>query len=191
MPRSLKAGARRLRDDEGGFTLPELLVAAMLSLFVVGSAVMVFTSAIQSEPRTADRTAQIQQARTLAEMVSRELRQGWDTPTMTSSQLAVLTYVKRVSCSTTTPSTTSIPCRVTYNCSTGDCTRTTANVNGTGAGSPVKVVEDLSSTAVFTYSPSGDPTFVGIRVTFADDDGQDSITLEDGVAFRNPGAPST
>jgi Tfp pilus assembly protein PilW len=170
---------------EDGFALAELLVGAMLCLALIGSAITVFTTGLRSEPRAAERTSDIASARTFAESLSRELRQGWEVPTASSGQISIITYVKRATCGGTAAGT-AIPCRVTYTCASGECSRVVANPDGTGAGSPVKVVDGLADANVFTYSPSAAaPEFVGIRLSFAASATEDSITLEDGVTLRN------
>lgn len=185
----LRAAGRRLRGDQRGFTLPELLVASVLGLSIIGSAVSVFTASIRSEPRVSSRAAKIEQARAFAEDLSRELRQGWGTPTATGSQLAVLTYVRRTTCGGSTVGA-AIPCRVTYTCSAGACTRIVANPDGSGAGPAVRVVDGLADANVFTYAPSAAaPTYLGLRLPFPAENGEDAITLEDGVAFRNQSPP--
>ncbi|HEX8690468.1 MAG TPA: prepilin-type N-terminal cleavage/methylation domain-containing protein, partial [Solirubrobacterales bacterium] len=111
-----------LRREESGFTLIELLVATAVGLVVVGGALTVFMGGIRSEPRTASQVTAIQQARVTVDRITRELRQGWETPITSKTQLAIVTYVKAASCGGAAAST-AIPCRVTYNCSAGACTR--------------------------------------------------------------------
>lgn len=185
----LRTVAARLRRDEGGYMLTELLVAAILAMVVIGSAVMIFTTAVRSQPRITERTSQIQQARTFAESISRELRQGWGATTTATSQLAILTYVKRATCAGAAAGA-AIPCRVTYTCSAGACSRVVANPDGTGAGTAVAVVHGLADANVFTYSPdAANPTYVGIRLSFPAEGAEDAITLNDGVAMRNDTPP--
>ena len=170
-------------------TLPELLLATVIGLAVIGSATMVFTSAIQSQPRAASRGADIEKARVAMERLTRELRQATDVPTATSSQISVLTYVQKASCGGAS-ATTALACRVTYTCSATACSRVEANPDGTGAGSAVQVVSGITGPAVFSYSPdTTTPTFVGVNMVFPSDDGDDAITLSDGIALRLPGPP--
>jgi type II secretory pathway pseudopilin PulG len=167
-------------------TLIELLIAAMLGLVVVGGALTMFVSGIRSEPRTASKVAAIQQARVTVDRITRELRQGLETPTTLSSQLAIVTYVKAATCGGAAAST-SIPCRVTYTCSADSCSRVVAKPDGTSPGPSVKVVTGLAGASVFSYLPSAkDPTYVGVSLSVASDSG-DPITLSDGVALRNYG----
>ncbi len=183
MARARKVAGALLREQRG-LTLVELLVASMLGLLVVGAGLSIFISAIRSEPRNTSKVAAIQQARFTADRIVRELRQGWEVPTTpTSSQLAISTYVKATSCGGA-PASTAIPCRVTYVCSAGNCTRTVAQPDGSASGPAVQVVSGLSNSNVFTWTPSTDPTYIG--VTFSLATGGDPVTLRDGVALRNP-----
>ncbi|HEX2467880.1 MAG TPA: prepilin-type N-terminal cleavage/methylation domain-containing protein [Solirubrobacterales bacterium] len=176
---------------EGGFTLPELLIATMIGLVVIGSAVTFFTAAIRGEPRVRDRSAQIQQARVMAERISRELRQGSNASSPNPSQLMILTYVPRASCGDPTPGA-AIRCRIFYSCDTaGACTRTECGPNTvappTGCGTSVEVVEGLLDNQVFAFTPRiPGQAFVSVRLAFPATDGEDAITVEDGVALRNP-----
>jgi prepilin-type N-terminal cleavage/methylation domain-containing protein len=185
----LRLVVRKLRRDEG-FTLPELLIGMTIGLLVVGTGVMVFTTAIRSQPRTSDRLAKIRDARTASERIVRELRQGWDTPTATSSQLSILTYVHSATCGGPGAGS-AIPCRVTYSCSGGACTRTEAQPNGGSPGPSRTVVSGLAGSPVFTYSPSSAaPTWVGITLSYPAASGDDAVTIEDGATLRNPGSTS-
>lgn len=165
-------------------TLVELLLATILGLVVIGAAFTMFAGAIHSQPRDSAKVKALQEARTTADRITRELRQGWETPTATSTQLAIVTYVKAATCGGAAAST-AIPCRVTYTCSGTICTRTVAQPNGSAPGAAVRVASGLTSTAVFSYSPSAaDPTYVGISFSLSGS-GQPFV-LSDGVALRNP-----
>jgi Tfp pilus assembly protein PilW len=175
--------ASALRREEGGLTLIELLVAATLGLVVVGGAMTVFIGVIRSEPRTTSKVTAIQDARVTVDRITRELRQGLDTPTTSPSQLAIVTYVKAATCGGAGASS-SIVCRVTYNCSAGACTRVVSQPNGSAPGPATRVVSGLASSSVFTYLPSAaDPTYVGVNLAL--ETGGAPVTLGDGVALRN------
>jgi type II secretory pathway pseudopilin PulG len=182
---------RRAGREEGGFTLTELLVSMGIGLAVVASGVLVFTSAIRAEPKITNRSAQIQQARTVAETVTRELRQGSNAASASPSQLQILTFIPKSSCASQTAGI-SIRCKVFYSCSTaGACTRQVCPPNtvtpGAGCGSAYTVVEGLSTNQVFAFSPAlPGKAFVTIKLAFPAADGDDAITLEDGAALRNP-----
>jgi len=186
--RGPRKAAGALRGDERGLTLIELLVAATLGLIVVGGAMSIFLSSVSSEPRTASKVGAIQQGRVAIDRITRELRQGLEvpaTPASSNTELRILTYVKAVSCGGA-PASTSIPCRVTYACSDdGTCSRTVAQPDGIGAGTPTQVMSGLSSPIVFSYTPSpADAAYVGVTFSIATDGAP--VTLSDGVALRNP-----
>lgn len=166
-------------------TLIELLVAAMIGMVVLGGAVTVFIGAVRSEPRTADKVGSIQEGRWAVERMTRELRQGVDVETATATTLELVTYVKQSSCAGGAASS-SIPCRVVYDCEEGACTRTVAEPDGSASGPTVQVVDGLSSNEVFAYSgePEADPEFAEVRLSFTSREGG-PVVVADGVALRN------
>ena len=181
----LERALRRLRSERG-FTLVEVLMAAVLGMLVVGVGVMVFTAAVRSQPGLTKRGDSISQARTSLERLTRELRQGSTIYTSTSTQLSFLTYVKSATCGGASGST-SIPCRVTYTCSTSSCTRVEAKPDGTSPGSAVTVVTNLTSSNVFSYTSSpGVATNIVATFRMAGQNGNDAITVSDGATVRNP-----
>lgn len=181
----VRRAAGALRREERGLTLVELLIAATLGLLVVGGALAMFLGGVRSEPRTAAKVAAIQQARFTVDRITRELRQGLETKTTSSSQLAIVTYVKAATCGGAAAST-AIPCRVTYTCSAGTCTRVVAQPDGSAPGPAVQVVSGLTSSAVFSYLPLTEPTYVGVTFSLAQPSGG-PVRLDDGVALRNSG----
>ena len=188
----MRRRARRIWGDDRGFTLPELLVAAVLGLFVIGASVTAFTAAIQSQPRVDSQAGAIQEARTTMERITRELRQGSIVPSATSSQLSVVSLVHSATCGGAA-SNTAISCRVTYSCSSGACTRIEAKPDGTSPGPPVQIVAGLSSSNIFTYTPpsSTAPAYVNVTLVLPTQGANDdAITLSDGVALRNPASSS-
>lgn len=176
----------RLRDEDG-FTLTELLVAVSLMLVIVAAAMGLLVTSDRSQPRISDRASALQQGRVLTERITRELRQGVGVPTTpTASTLSILTYVGHSACGSD-QSGAARQCQVTYSCATsGVCTRTERNPDGTGTAPAVQVAEGLRSNAVFSYQPTTQsPSFVGIRLEYPADSGEESVTLDDGVALRN------
>jgi len=188
--RALFGRSRNLLGRDEGFTLTELLVAMTIGVVVLGAGVLMFTAAISSQPKASARAAKVQQARTTSERIVRELRQGSGVPTATSAQLSILTYVHSAVCGGSY-AINSIPCRVTYTCTAGTCTRVEAQPDGTNPGAASQVVSGLSNSIFFSYSPnSSAPNWVGITLEFPADGGDDAITIEDGAALRNPASPS-
>jgi len=183
--------ATRLQDD-GGFTLTELLVAVSLMLVIVAAAMGLLVTSNNSQPRITDRASALQQGRVLTERITRELRQGIGVPIApTASTLSILTYVGHSACGSSQLGAAR-QCRVTYSCATnGTCTRTERNPNGTGTAPAVRVAEGLRSNAVFSYQPTAQsPSFVGIRLEYPADGGEESVTIGDGAALRNLPVPT-
>jgi len=176
---------RRLREEQTGFTLVELLVAMTTAMVVLGGAVMLFTGSLQGQSSLQARAFGVEQARTAMDQIVRELHQGSTVITATASQLTLITYVHKASCGGAS-SSTAISCRVTYTCASGSCTRTERNPDGTGSGGAVQAVSGLASSNVFSYSPSATaPTYVGVTLPLAPQPGQNAVTLDDGAALGN------
>lgn len=182
---------RRHLAAQDGLTLPELLIAAMLSLILIGGSVTVMTASMQSEPRIAERTADVQSARVVMDRLTRELRQGATVISASGSQLSLITNVNSASCGGAQSSEVR-SCRVTYSCASGECTRRESNPDGTFPSPPETVVQGISGGTVFTYTPDlSAPTYVGVKLEFPAAGGDDSITLADGVTMRSVTVPSS
>jgi hypothetical protein len=168
----------------------ELLVASSMAIVVIGAASLLLIVAVRTQPRISERDAAIQQGRVLEERFVRELRQTYKVEAGASSQtISFDTYMRRVQCgSTQAPASTApaIPCRVSYVCTAGSCTRSERNADGTGIPLVQTAVAGLSSSAVFGYSPStANPDYVTVRLVFPATGGDDAVTLDDGVELRN------
>ena len=178
--------ARRFRpEDEAGMTLIELLVVSILGVVVLGIAGTLLVTTVRGEARTVERAASVPEARVMMEGLTRELREGYGVEVAEANRLILLTYVNRTSCGGQ-PASSSIECRVSYECAGGTCDRAEGSVGG-GLGTPVEVVRGIAAEDVFSYTPSAaDPTYVGVRLRIPSADGtDDDVTLEDGVALRN------
>jgi prepilin-type N-terminal cleavage/methylation domain-containing protein len=171
--------------SEHGFSLPELLVAIALGLIVAAGGATLLMIAVQSQPRAGDRSAQIQQGRTMIESISREVREGQTIYNPTPSGFEVLTYVHSATCGGAAASS-AILCRVAYACDTDSCTRTERDADGTGTGTSRVVAEEITGPNVFTYQgDAANPGYVGITLAFPDEDGAEAVTLADGAELRN------
>lgn len=168
----------------------ELLVFMVMLGLVSAAAAMLLIVAVKSEPRISDRDAAIQQGRVLQARFARELRPSYKVePGATSQTITFDTYLRRVQCGSSqvpAATVTAIPCRVSYICTAGRCTRSERNADGTGTPLVQQLVDGLSSSAVFGYSPSAaDPHYVTTRLVFPAAGGDDAVTLDDGVELRN------
>jgi prepilin-type N-terminal cleavage/methylation domain-containing protein len=186
----------RVIAEQSGFTIVELLLAAMIGLILIAVASTVFVTAGRTQPGQVQRGNAIQLARTTMERLTREVRQGSTVYPSTGSQLALLTYVNSATCGGA-HSSTAIQCKVTYTCTAGSCTRVEAPPPGAPgtSGPAVTVVSGLSSPDVFRYTPScsatstsGTPGYICATLTFPGNNGDDAITVQDGVAPLNPTA---
>ena len=182
----------RSLTQEDGYTLPELLSAAVLLVGLLGVMGGLLTVVVRTQPRIAERSAQIQDGRAMIERVTRELREGSGLQAPAASSVSFLTFVRTQQCgSATPPSSTAAPairCRVTYACTAGSCLRTEALPDGTNPGGAVRVVEGLNSTEVFGYWPSpADPEQVTVTLEYPAAGGGESVTLSDGASLRNSG----
>lgn len=169
--------------SQSGFTLTELLVAMLLGVILLGGAVKVFTSAVQSEPRTTMRSSQVRDGRVMMDRITRELRQSGGVVSHSPNYLSVNTYVN-TNCDGEAATAATL-CRVVYECSDGKCTRSVRSLTGSGTTAAVTMVDGLASDNVFTVPVGPSPPFVGLRLSFADRNGHETVTLEDGVALRN------
>lgn len=191
--RRLRDRLARLTRSESGFTLVELLFASMIGLMVIATGVTVFITAGRSQPGQVQRGVTIQQARNAMERITREIRQGSTVYSSTGTQLALLTMVHSASCGGA-QANTAIQCKVTYTCTSGNCTRVEAPPPP--ATTPIgttTVIRGLSSSSIFRYTPtcgatstSGAPGYICVNLAFPGDNGDDALTVEDGAAPDNP-----
>jgi hypothetical protein len=146
------------------------------------------TSSMRDEPEVSGKALNIGKARVAIERIIRDVRQGIEITTPSSTQLSLETYSRHATCGSTTdlPSSSApIRCQVTYRCSGETCTRTEANP-GVTTGTEVTVVDGLGSSSVFSYTPSsGTPLHVTVELVIPDPDGGGDLTLEDGASLRN------
>jgi prepilin-type N-terminal cleavage/methylation domain-containing protein len=186
----------RVIAEQSGFTIVELLLAAMIGLILMAVASTVFITAGRTQPGQVQRGNAIQLARTTMERLTREVRQGSTVYPSTATQLSLLTFVHSATCGGAAANT-AIQCKVTYTCTSASCTRVEAPPPGApgSAGAPVTVVSGLSSASVFSYTPtcsatstSGSPGYICTTLTFPGSSGDDAITVQDGAQPLNPTA---
>src|SRR5688500_2257592 len=106
----------RLRSDEGGYTLPEMLMAIVMLMFVLLAVVQISTVVGKSEPELSGYAAKIDRARVLMERLGRELRQSYNVRSVTATNLTFDAWVRRTECGGEVPSSEvpAIRCAVTY-----------------------------------------------------------------------------
>jgi type II secretory pathway pseudopilin PulG len=180
----------RLRRDERGVTLVELLVASVMSVILLGAVAQVMTSILGNSTQISRQAPRISQARALMERLGREVRQAYQVDSASASQIVFRTYTRHATCGSTTILASNVAptqCRVTYSCASGTCTRSEVNADGSGTPSPVTLVTGLQSDSVFTYQPSSaTPDFVQLTLVMPGRTAsEDAITLTDGFEMRN------
>lgn len=191
----------RLAGEEAGLTLIELLVAAGMSVVLVGAVGSMLISAVRDQPRLSKQAQNVSQARWVLERLTREIRNGVRIDVATPSQVSFLASVRRVSCGgpvPTDPSADAIKCEVTYTCTTESCSRSEAD-DGEFDGTPRTLVSGLGSSDVFCFVPSSDPedqlecgeaaspegtTFVGVELLVPNPTGPGALTVSDGASLR-------
>lgn len=190
------------RDGEAGLTLIELLVAAAMAVVVVGAASSMLISAVRDQPKISKRAQNVSSARWVLDRMTRELRNGIavDPATASASTVSFETYLRRTSCGgevASEASAPSIPCQVTYSCTTTTCSRIEA-APGVETGASTTLFEGIDSSDVFCYVPSGEPTptscgqvgeeaptYVRATLRIPDPEGTGDLTISDGASLRN------
>lgn len=178
---------------EAGMTLVELLVAASMSVVLVGAVGSMVISAVRTQPEVSGRSQNITTARWVLERMTREIRNGievYETPT--ASQISLRTQVRHSACGSGVeedPSQPAIQCRVTYSCTTTACTRTETAPSVESGGTPMTVVSGLSSSNVFNWerdtSLEEEPiVYVGITLHIPNPDGSGNLVVSDGAGLR-------
>lgn len=190
----------RARDEEG-MTLVEMLVAAAMSVVLVGAVGSMLIGAMRAQPQVSERAQDISSARWVLERMTREIRNGVRVDQVEPSSLSLVTYVRRTSCGGSAPTSSSpaIKCQVTYQCTTTACTRIEAP-EGQFTGTPKPVFSGINSSQVFCYVPSTEPdpltcgtavskeetTYVGVRLRMPNPSGSGTaLTASDGASLRN------
>jgi Tfp pilus assembly protein PilV len=192
----------RLRAEEEGLTLIELLVASMMSVILVGAVMSMVISTMRAQPDISERNQDVSSVRYVLERITREIRNGVRIDEASASKVSFLTYVRRTSCGSGTLATSTAPaikCQVTYQCTTTACTRTEA-ADGVMTGIPKPVFSGINSSQVFCFVPSteADPlacgtakdksatTYIGVRLRMPNPDGgATALTVSDGASLRN------
>jgi type II secretory pathway pseudopilin PulG len=183
---------RRLggRGGEAGLTLIELLVAAAMSVVLVGAAASMMISAVQTQPELSKRSQDISSARWILERMTREIRNGIAIePGATGAIVSFKAYVRQASCGSDTPlspESSAIECEITYDCSSGtSCTREETDPELPIATTPKTIFTGIASDKVFNFSPnSSEATFIGVTLRFPNPDGDGFLTVSDGASLR-------
>lgn len=164
----------KIKRDDRGFTLVELLVATAIGLALIGVTVALVTSALQSEPRSTNRSSQIEAGRVMLERITRELREGCRVEPVAGKE-AGQSLAVFMDCDTGPT--------YNYTCETGQCEREDVE-KGTSALMVDGLEVEGEAWPVFVLSDDNDYVEIQLRFPRAEADGE-SVTLSDGVAMRN------
>jgi type IV pilus assembly protein PilW len=191
-PRARLSGANR----EAGLTLVELLVAASMSVILVGAAGSMLISAVRSQPKLSKRAQNVSTARWVLERLTREIRNGIVVYEAAPSRVSFKTQVRRTACGGGVEEEAGKPaiqCRVTYTCTTTSCSRTETAPEVKTGGTPTTIVSGLDSSNVFNWScgaiepcePS-QVTYVGVTLHIPNPEGSGDLVVTDGAGMRTP-----
>ncbi|HVY96016.1 MAG TPA: hypothetical protein VHA54_03550 [Solirubrobacterales bacterium] len=195
---------RRLggRPGEAGLTLVEMLVAATMSVILVGASTAMLISAVRDEPALSRKAQNVTTARWQLERVVREIRNGVEVVgEPTASQVSFLARVSRTSCggAPSAQGQGAIECRVTYRCEAEQkrCLRWEETTDGTPVGSSTVALSGIGDAAVFCFVPSTEtdpsrcgapatatPSYVGVTLRVPNPSGSGLLTISDGATLR-------
>jgi hypothetical protein len=194
--------ARLRAADEAGLTLIELVVAATMSVVIVGAASSMLISAVKSQPKISKRAQNVSKARYVQERITREIRNGVVVKGIATdgSEIELEASVRRTACGSGAeddPEQRAILCSITYSCSAGTCTRTEADPETEAGGPATKVVSGLAEDGVFYVEPSPSAeseeqrkeeleaaNYVGVTLKLPDPEGPGELSVSDGATLR-------
>ena len=182
-------------EREAGLTLVELLVAAAMSVMLVGAAASMMISSVRDQPSLSKKSQNVTTARYVLERMTREIRNGLVVYAASAGRSR-----SRRRCATgnaaaarpwakTNPSTT---CRVTYSCTTSECTRTETAPDVEAGGTPEALVSGLDNGDVFNWScfaqapceEPGEISYIGVTLRIENPEGRGDLKIGDGAGLR-------
>lgn len=182
----------RRRSEEDGFTLIELLVAAGMGVVCMGAVAALVIGALRYQPRITKTAENVSTARWVLERMTRELRSGEKIEAGSPSGVVFVGYGRHSPCGSTTllaPGQASVPCKITYSCTTTSCSRTEGAPGSlAGSGTTRLLFSGINSNQVFSFQPTGavtEATYVKVTFRVPDPEGAGSLTVSDGASLRN------
>ncbi|HET7455131.1 MAG TPA: type II secretion system protein [Solirubrobacterales bacterium] len=182
----------RRRSDEGGFTLIEVLVAATMGVVLMGAVASLVIGALRFQPRITKKAENVSTARYVLERMTRELRSGEKIEAGSASEVVFVAYERHSPCGGTTllpAGQASVPCKITYSCTTTSCSRTEAAPGSVaGSGTTRLLFSGINSNQVFSFQPVGpvtEATYVKVTFRMPDPQGSGSLKVSDGASLRN------
>ncbi len=187
-------------DGEAGLTLIEMLVAAAMSVVLVGAATSMLISAVRDQPQLSKKAQNVTAARWQLERVVREIRDGVDVTTATPERVSFVARVRRTECGgevLADPEAPAIECQITYTCTTASCARVEADKE-VFAGAATTAITGIDDAEVFCFVPSANedqtecgpaqegtkPTYIGVNLKVPNPSGTGMLTISDGASLR-------
>jgi Tfp pilus assembly protein PilV len=161
-------GLARLRREEDGITLVELLITIVVSLVVFAGTLQLVIVGMHQQRSAQNKVTELQQSQVAMARIVRDLRQA--------TSVSVVSALEVTYSQPATSGTQSVDLKCST--STGKCTRTI------GASSTT-AISNVTNSDIFTGSPNNtSPTYIGIKLTISATN-HSAITLNDGVDIRN------
>jgi Tfp pilus assembly protein PilW len=197
-PIALRRLARRVRRDQRGLALVELLVAMLTFAFVVTAILALLEGATRLAPSDQERSMAIREAQGGLSLMVRELRQAYRVVGTSPSSMRVLVRLRKDD-----PSTPAVESHsnwlVEYDCGVGvseKCIRKQARPGELPPASGPTVIERVMNPAdapVFSFESDTDsvnPVYVKVRIEVTASGERSSghrhkVVLEDGFFARN------
>lgn len=146
----------RLRHEETGMTLPELLIGMVLMLAIAGSALVLLQSAMTSTTASTRRQAATSDAATAAYRITHDLRVATQAVVQNPQVLDVVTWQRATSGAALTSAQVRYDCSLNNECVRYRCSG--AIIDGNSCPSAVTtgtIVKGLTNTDVFTPQSNG------------------------------------
>ena len=175
----------RLRSQQSGFSLVEVLVALPIALLIMFAALSASDTAGRSQTASTDRAQAITQAQVGLERMSREIRQAASFRLLTSQIVEVETFVRSPS-GTQAGGYTGGLRLVRYDCTQSQCRRYEGPRGGPLGATANTLFTDVTNVDIFSPSPDFlDPDYIGLKVQIRVRGQIQPITVSDGVDLRN------
>ena len=178
--RAIRLLPARLRTDESGLTLIEVLVAAPLATMLIFATMTLYMAGVSSQSRTASRSESLTQQRLGLERITRELRPATTFLFVSSQVIEFDSWIRP-------PGGSAVQRRVRIDCSeSSSCTRTGGPKGGPVSGQAAVLITDVQNSDIFLPSPNFlTPNYVDITLRVRVKGETRTITMRDGVDLRN------
>lgn len=189
--RRLAGQIRRIRGEESGFTLVELLVSTSVLVVVFGGILFLIPPAFEQSTRGPERSFTVTETRLAVDTFVRELRTATVISTPTSQILRFDTPTRSVTIECTEGQGQG---GAGQGQGAGICNRREAPLGQNPANNPARAIASrVENTDIFGIAQGGQPSnrdYVCIKVVISVDGADAPVTIQDGVALRNNQAPA-